>query len=520
MRLREVKTCDRCRHSKRRCDLVKPTCSRCLQAGVKCSFDTTSSHGNIPSRGFNLEPPRSPKSVSAAERNGVWTTSTEFPAPGGSNHTGTDPPPGADPGSRLGRRRRACLSCLRCHRLKVRCDRQSPCSRCSASGHQQDCSYKGPESGSFPSPLVTDGPVAAAGEDPEQLTAAWHSRHRGPSHWKEMMMKILSLAQLNALPFTIGVEDMPQDACTSPSGLSGNFPFGSPQASKYGSREAVVALLHGTYTVYQTHIDGYLDVFDRVHPVLDTKSFQSEAECWLAQFLMVLGLGCCADARESNQAMEFFMAAEACLMQTPFMYRPSLSNLRTICLMVLAKQVNNSTCWGLDACWTLLGLLVRLAIISGLSQETPPPEMKGMAMEEWESRHRLWITIQYLDVKASMTTGMPPVFQPVEIWVPGKAMSCWRGEGTINSQLGLLDRSFPTIYAILSRVNSHVHQLSYQDVLQYDAEIRQLMRQAVPAGGDALLRMTLNIYFRRALLVLHRHFALDLHAPTVFPVSY
>ena len=121
---------------------------------------------------------------------------------------------------------------------------------------------------------------------------------------------------------------------------------------------------------------------------------------------------------------------------------------------------------------------------------------------------------------ASMTTGRPPLFQPDGISVPWEATPRWRGEGIIDFHQILLDRSFPTIYAILARVDSHTNKLLYQDVLQYNAEIRQLMRQNDKAGGDVLPRMTLDIYFRRALLVLHRHFALDPNAPAVFPESY
>lgn len=40
------------------------------------------------------------------------------------------------------KRNRKCISCLRCHRLKVRCDRKSPCTRCTTSRRPIKCIYE------------------------------------------------------------------------------------------------------------------------------------------------------------------------------------------------------------------------------------------------------------------------------------------------------------------------------------------------------------------------------------------
>ena len=119
---------------------------------------------------------------------------------------------------------------------------------------------------------------------------------------------------------------------------------------------------------------------DVVNPILDMRTFREEIDrywqdpnavslCWLSQFLMVMGLGCFTSADEPPVATELMMAAEACLMQTPFMFRPTLMTLRALSLMSVAKLVCNATCWSVESCWTLLGLLVRVAFIFGLPQE-------------------------------------------------------------------------------------------------------------------------------------------------------
>lgn len=304
--MREVKTCDRCRHFKRRCDLAKPSCTRCLQAGVRCSFDTPAAHR--PSSAFHLSslastllPPPMPAqqprpahslpapvlpslparvasvlpahhhqhhpphfvhdhaspsppfitpngpaapplvgSVVSADlpasparedpdlaatptSSGILhglispTTSTESPEPSSSSSAtvvpaaATPPPadaspaslaaPSADPAlARPGphqqrivrKRKRNCLSCLRCRRLKVKCNKELPCGRCKASGNGRECYYsynKGPNGGKFPCPTA---PVPSSRDEMKPQMATWQVQHRvrGSSHWRELMTKV------------------------------------------------------------------------------------------------------------------------------------------------------------------------------------------------------------------------------------------------------------------------------------------------------------------------------------------
>lgn len=235
--MREVKTCDRCRHFKRRCDLIKPSCSRCLQAGVRCSFDvaaataaaaaaasssaitvpittpaSASPSASFPPSASATAPSSNAASspmldeLSASLSNGGLispTTSTESPEPlvllPGSAEPGVVPDsvPGlstAATGQRIIRKRkRNCLSCLRCHRLKVKCDKELPCGRCKSSGNGRECYYsynKGPNGGKFPCPTA---PVTASGDDSKATIATWHVQHkvRGSSHWRDLMTKVI-----------------------------------------------------------------------------------------------------------------------------------------------------------------------------------------------------------------------------------------------------------------------------------------------------------------------------------------
>lgn len=269
--MREVKTCDRCRHFKRRCDLIKPSCSRCVQAGVRCSFDVSGTaapaaansasngsastsnqqlhtalplngasqfpppappgnNGHLPMAAQMLPPPpvngsaklsgssvgdsssTSPGQDNAADTptNGLIspTTSTESPEPNqiaagdltspqSSNAAGSTP---KDAQRVVRKRKRNCLSCLRCHRLKVKCDKELPCGRCKASGNGRECYYsynKGPNGGKFPCPTAPASSSSKSDSKKPQM-ATWQVQHkvRGSSHWRELMAKVWTFCEL------------------------------------------------------------------------------------------------------------------------------------------------------------------------------------------------------------------------------------------------------------------------------------------------------------------------------------
>lgn len=242
--MREVRTCDRCRHFKRRCDLLKPSCSRCMQAGVRCSFDpngaaaaaasasaasaaasaaptsaasSTETMGHAASSISGSSPSQDHATTTATTtptNNGLISpsTSTESPEPSltgtvdsGVPHDGASGTNTPLAGQRVIRKRkRNCLSCLRCHRLKVKCDKELPCGRCKGSGNGRECYYsynKGPNGGKFPCPTAPF--VANGGDEQKANIATWHVQHkvRGSSHWRDLMTKVCAEAVLLTLPY-------------------------------------------------------------------------------------------------------------------------------------------------------------------------------------------------------------------------------------------------------------------------------------------------------------------------------
>lgn len=164
MHVRVVQTCIRCRESKRQCDQAKPTCSRCLRAGVVCSFNQQQMSYVSPESNDNdmLYDPRKTQAYSQQPQDGARK-----------------------------RRNRACLSCTRCHRLKVKCDKKQPaCGRCSHTGLMSTCMYTHKK---MSQPRNPASPLIIAGEDPEAVVTTWFLRKRGSSHFRALLCRVCIL---------------------------------------------------------------------------------------------------------------------------------------------------------------------------------------------------------------------------------------------------------------------------------------------------------------------------------------
>jgi hypothetical protein len=314
--------------------------------------------------------------------------------------------------------------------------------------------------------------------------------------------------------------------------LPGNFPFGSPDSARYVSLNVVHALIQNSSLNCQSYVDRYFEMHQIAFPVLNAETFRDEVAefwnapnrvdlCWLAQYLVVLGLGAFATNRDSKLACEFFLASEACIAKTPFMFRPTLSNIRALCLMVIAKQVANATCWALDSCWNVMGIVVRLGVMMELHHDWMPGYSSDDICRERKLRKRLWTIIVYIDIQVSLITGQPSLLPNDALLSTSEGLSPPNREETLDDCWdSILPQSFPIIWHFLARLNSSIDQISYDEVLQYDLEIRQIMRCVAGLEGHPVLLLTLDVFFRRVLGVLHRHHALDIDAPALYPTSY
>jgi hypothetical protein len=173
---REVLTCSRCRQSKRRCDKAKPSCTRCERGGQQCVYDEDQN----------------------TERDELSTTSRDVSSTPYSTPATTPP----TPARKVRKRNQACLSCIRCHRLKVKCDQREPCARCLRSGVQIDCTYTHPPRrisqahGPHEQQQKQEISLALPADDPEFVVATWFLRKRASTHFKAILNRVCPASRL------------------------------------------------------------------------------------------------------------------------------------------------------------------------------------------------------------------------------------------------------------------------------------------------------------------------------------
>ena len=337
-------------------------------------------------------------------------------------------------------------------------------------------------------------------------------------------MQMESLSSLQSTPFSIAVKQHIEGHCSSDFSLPSNYPFGSPGSTRYATVQQVHELLYSLRADVATFVDGYFQAFHPSLPVFDETSFRSKFVrfwvdlestdfIWLAQCLAVFGIGA-HTANSDTTAAELLYASEACLAKTIYMARPTTTAISTLCLMVIAKQATTATCWTLDTCWNVLGVIVRLSMMMVLHKQWMPGYDEPAIVRERISRHRLWTMIVYLDTQMSLRTGQQSMLPQttLHLYTDNLHGDCWDT---------IVPRSLPVVCSFLSRLNAHDSEMfSYEEVLNYDREITQLMHQAAVFYKNDVVHLTLDIFFRRALLAIHCQYALRLNASVLYPVSY
>lgn len=155
-----AQACVRCRTSKRRCDKAYPICSRCQRAGFHCAYDDEVTSNSGGTRDQHASPAHS----------------ILFPGEKGTK-----------------KRCRVTLSCTRCHRLKVKCDKAQPCERCRRSGYTTSCAFTNSEPRSSSVQTLSTPSLASFEEDPEVVVATWFLRKSGSSQYKAILDRVSNI---------------------------------------------------------------------------------------------------------------------------------------------------------------------------------------------------------------------------------------------------------------------------------------------------------------------------------------
>ena len=200
-----------------------------------------------------------------------------------------------------------------------------------------------------------------------------------------------------------------------------SFPLGD--ACQYTrDRHQVLATLP-TRQLMEALISCYFAAFEPIHRLIHPREFYCELnafwvdhsqppDIWLSQLCMMAALGCRAapghifrgSGRSAEdwtdlllEAGQFFYGE--CLISTT----PSLTMVRTLCLVVTARMMDIVKGTTVPQLVSLMGVAIRMAMTMHLHRTTSLfPEIGAF---EAEMRKRVWVTIQLLDVDIAMRTG-------------------------------------------------------------------------------------------------------------------
>lgn len=349
---------------------------------------------------------------------------------------------------------------------------------------------------------------------------------------------------------------------SNPIAISINYPFGADENS-LGSAGGLISNLP-PQSVQDTFVSHYRDTVESAYHIIDTEFLMNELQEFrsqkfiaqddlLAQYFMVLALGCqvhnfTAKATGSQAypllPYDLLHGAELFLKRTPFLFRPTLPNIRTICLMIISKQMYAMSCHESDTCWPLTGMALRLSIRMGL-HVIPAHATEPMSQKSRMAR-RLWATVVFLEMGQSLICGMPLLLPPSDTACVLAARPL-RDSGLldvedqdpdeITPEPSRLEATFGQSTELLMKsielATMAEDQVSYTQVVDVDTALRSHLkrRDASPiglhfateklAGSPVDLEAAmLDIFFRQTIMALHARFAMQPMSWAKFPVSY
>jgi hypothetical protein len=199
-RRRQIRACQRCRTLKVRCDTQRPTCARRSKAGARCvslpeavaSEEGPADQGVGSDAGkeqFNVKKPLPTSKVRLVtmvqlDPSPYQETAFAFTCPATFGTLECEKCPSQ-------KRRRVPISCARCRQLKVRCDRNHPCSRCTKA--KSGCTY---------SQGVSSTPRSQASGvqfDPAGRAAQWKAKFRSDAHWIRLAFEVIQCCNRKGL---------------------------------------------------------------------------------------------------------------------------------------------------------------------------------------------------------------------------------------------------------------------------------------------------------------------------------
>jgi hypothetical protein len=138
-----------------------------------------------------------------------------------------------------------------------------------------------------------------------------------------------------------------------------NYPFCPSRETIYRTQEGIISTLPDRKTV-QSLVETYFETFENTHALFHKATFKQALEVfwenhesvepgWLASLFLMLALSYHASRQSSTESapaavagqVELYLeSAQAALHLTGFMLKPTLDNLRALCMVAIGKALD------------------------------------------------------------------------------------------------------------------------------------------------------------------------------------
>ncbi|KAF2098815.1 hypothetical protein NA57DRAFT_76053 [Rhizodiscina lignyota] len=433
-------------------------------------------------------------------------------------------------------------------------DRRQPCTRCARGDRGDKCVYeavKKPRAGSQKN--GSEKEEEDHGPDPfsvpkEKMVKYRKGkvRHGGRTHWALIAHEFQEMRQFMSADAvdTTGInKQLKSMKKFFPKKRLLNYPFCPSREPRYTSQEGIISTLPDRSTV-QSLVDIYFETFEKTHALFHEATFketlslfwehpESVESGWLASLFLMLALSHHASKHSSaetvtpathGQIEAYLESGQAALHLTGFMLKPTLDSLRALCIVAIGKALDIITLDDSDTLYIFTGFIVRYAFLLGMHRD--PKYATGMPPPEAQARRKIWTTILFLDLRISIEAGMPLLIRSTDYDTlpPQDTFGALVFESqSISNELTpttfqhKLAQSIRIVADIIAVINSPSPDLKYEQVLNYDAKLRAVLRDfptlnpnfAENTAAHLFQRSSLSIFIHRVLLALHQPYATD-----------
>ncbi|OJJ50114.1 hypothetical protein ASPZODRAFT_58967 [Penicilliopsis zonata CBS 506.65] len=389
------------------------------------------------------------------------------------------------PAATQSRRRRPPLSCERCRRRKVKCNRLSPCNQCLKSGSENSCSYLPILEKENDHGVVVSVTAPAADTRPDDCSSSEASQSNPPQ-------AAAAADILNGVPDTKSTkgffESLPKICFRGKEGRTRFFgrshwvptlvmftdimayleTYRQTKSKCPGVDHAVYKSMKRLKQQIQTQLQDhtqicqqlpasrleelippreqadelvqlYLSTFATTFCVLDIPRFREEYEAfWTGRekhlgspdafVAKLLALMACVGSLSSESIAHvghgWIYATLSWILSTNSYTSLSLDMIQIKCLLLIARQ---AIAYGGDLAWISASALLREAMAAGLHRD--PSKFAKVSKPCAALRRRLWWTIIELDLQTSLDNGVPPSISCDEFDCPLPSVDIEEGGG-------------------------------------------------------------------------------------------